>query len=260
MLLHKKIRKYTIVGLMQDEHKKLIPHVAPKLFKRYPSMTHMRDPLNAEWNRKLDEQLSAHELTELIDFSPLNLIFHNFLEVIGLPVSIIDSNARVLASSKWQRICSEFHRVNTRTLARCLECDAVLAREMLGNKPCVTYRCHNGLTDCVVPIVIENQHMANLFIGQFFLEPPDMDFFARQQEEFGFDKAAYFKALSEVPIVAEEKIPAILDLLSGLAHQIAQLSLAQKRSHAAYASIEQQVIDRTRQLQSSHELLNKLSS
>ena len=260
MLLHKKNRKYTIVGLMQDEHKKLIPHVAPKLFKRYPSMTHMRDPLNAEWNRKLDEQLSAHELTELIDFSPLNLIFHNFLEVIGLPVSIIDSNARVLASSKWQRICSEFHRVNTRTLARCLECDAVLARKMLGNKPYVTYRCHNGLTDCVVPIVIENQHMANLFIGQFFLEPPDMDFFARQQEEFGFDKAAYFKALSEVPIVAEEKIPAILDLLSGLAHQIAQLSLAQKRSHAAYASIEQQVIDRTRQLQSSHELLNKLSS
>ena len=128
MLLHKKIRKYTIVGLMQDEHKKLIPHVAPKLFKRYPSMTHMRDPLNAGWNRKLDVQLSAHELTELIDFSPLNLIFHNFLEVIGLPVSIIDSNARVLASSKWQRICSEFHRVNTRTLARCLECDAVLAR------------------------------------------------------------------------------------------------------------------------------------
>ena len=232
---------------MQDEHKKQTPHVVPTLFKRNPSLAHMRDPLDAEWNRKLDEHLSAHELTELIDFSPLNLIFHNFLEVVGLPVSIIDFNARVLASSKWQRICTEFHRVNKQTLARCLECDAVLARQILGSKPYATYRCHNGLTDCVVPIVIENQHMANLFIGQFFLEPPDMDFFAKQQKEFGFDKEAYFKALSEVPIVAEDKIPAILDLLSGLAHQIAQLSLAEKRSRAAYASIEQQVIDRTRQ-------------
>ena len=245
---------------MQDEHKKQPPHVVPTLFKRYPSIAHMRDPLDAEWNRKLDGHLSAHELTELIDFSPLNLIFHNFLEVVGLPVCIIDFNARVLASSKWQRICTEFHRVNKQTLSRCLECDAVLARQILGSKPYATYRCHNGLTDCVVPIVIENQHMANLFIGQFFLEPPDMDFFAKQQVDFGFDKEAYFKALSEVPIVPEDKIPAILELLSGLAHQIAQLSLTEKRSRAAYASIEQQVIDRTRQLQSSHELLNKLSS
>ena len=245
---------------MQDDNKKLIPHGVPTLFKRYPSIVHTSDPLNAAWNRELDEQHSTHELTKLIDFSPLNLILHNFLEVVGLPVSVIDFNARVLASSKWQRICSEFHRVNRQTLARCLECDAVLSRKILGDQPYATYRCHNGLTDCAAPIVIEGQHVANLFIGQFFLEPPDMDFFSRQQKEFGFDKTAYFEALSEVPIVAEEKIPAILNLLSGLAHQIAQNSVAEKRSRAAYASIEQQVIDRTRQLQSSHELLNKLSS
>lgn len=245
---------------MQDEHKKQTPQAAPIQLKQDPSITHMHNPLYADWNRTLDKQLSAHELTELIDFSPLNHILQNFFEVVGLPVSIIDFNARVLASSKWQRVCAEFHRANKQTLARCLECDAVLARERLGNKPYAKYRCHNGLTDCVVPIVIENQYMANLFIGQFFLEPPDMDFFARQQKEFGFDKSAYFKAISEVPIMAEDKIPAILDLLSGLAHQIAQLSLAEKRSRAAYASIEQQVIDRTRQVQSSYELLNKLSS
>ena len=248
------------MAYMSDEYNKEIPPVSRTLFRRYPSIAHMRDPLCAEWNRELDKKLSSHELAELIDFSPLNLIFQNFLEVVGLPVSIIDFNARVLASSKWQRICSEFHRANKHTLERCLECDAVLSRKELGAKPYATYRCLNGLTDCTAPIVIENQHVANIFIGQFFLEPPDMDFFSRQQIKFGFDEAAYFAALSEVPIVAEEKIPAILNLLSGLAHQIAQHSLAEKRSRAAYASIEQQVIERTRQLQSSHELLNKLSS
>lgn len=249
-----------MVAFMQDDLKKSTPTVTQTLFKRFPCIARMRDPQDAEWKRELDKQCSAHELLELIDFSPLTRIFHNFLEVVGLPVSIIDFNARVLASSKWQRICSEFHRTNRQTLARCLECDAVFARKILGDKPYATYRCHNGLTDCAVPIVIEGQHVANIFVGQFFFEPPDMDFFTRQQEEFGFDKKAYFKALSEVPIVAEEKISAILNLLSGLAHQIAQLSLAEKRSRAAYASVEQQVIDRTRQLQSSHKLLNKLSS
>lgn len=245
---------------MSDAYKKKAPLASQILFRRCPSIARMRDPLDTDWNRELDKQLSAHELAGLIDFSPLNLIFQNFLEVVGLPVSIIDFNARVLASSKWQRICTEFHRVHKQTLARCLECDAVLSRKMLGTDPYATYRCHNGLTDCAAPIVVENQHVANLFIGQFFLEPPDMSFFSRQQETFGFDKTDYFKALSEVPIVAEEKIPAILNLLSGLAHQIAQQSVAEKRSRAAYESVEQQVVARTHQLQSSHELLNKLSS
>ena len=245
---------------MSDDRKKKQPRVIPTLFRHSPSTTYMGDPMNAEWNQELNKQLSAHELTGLIDFSPLNLIFQNFLEVVGLPVSVIDFNARVLASSKWQRICSEFHRANKQTLARCLECDAVLSCKKLASEPYATYRCHNGLTDCAAPIVIENQHVANIFIGQFFLEPPDMDFFSKQQKEFGFDKKAYFKALAEVPIVAEEKIPAILNLLSGLAHQIAQHSVAEKRGRAAYASIEQQVVARTQQLQASHELLNKLSS
>ena len=245
---------------MSDDHKKNQPRGIPTIFRHYPSTTHMGDPLSAEWNQELNKQLSAHELTELIDFSPLNLIFQNFLEVVGLPVSVIDFNARVLASSRWQRVCSAFHRANKQTLARCLECDAVLSCKKLASEPYTIYRCLNGLTDCAAPIVIENQHVANIFIGQFFLEPPDMDFFSKQQKEFGFDKTAYFKALAEVPIVAEEKIPAILNLLSGLAHQIAQHSVAEKRSRAAYASIEQQVIARTQQLQASHELLNKLSS
>jgi C4-dicarboxylate-specific signal transduction histidine kinase len=149
----------------------------------------------------------------------------------------------------------EFHRVNKQTLSRCLESDTSLSRQMLEGKPYAIYRCLNGLTDCASPIVIEGKHIANLFIGQFFLQPPDMAYFKRQQEEFGFDEEAYFKALAEVPIVAEEKLPAILNLLTGLAHQIAQQSLAEKRALAAYASVEKQVVERTQELSASHEKL-----
>ena len=120
---------------MSSGHDKKAPYTSPTLFKRYPSIAHMSDPIGAPWNLELDNTLSSRELTDLIDFSPLNLIFHNFLEVVGLPVSIIDFNGRVLASSKWQRICAEFHRINPHTLKRCLECDAVLSRKLLGNSP-----------------------------------------------------------------------------------------------------------------------------
>ncbi|MBS4098316.1 MAG: PocR ligand-binding domain-containing protein [Sulfuricella sp.] len=245
---------------MNDPQNKEIQPSAPILFRRTPKIDQMRDPLFADWNRSLIKNLSAHELAELIDFSQMTTVFENFLEVVGLPVAIIDFDGRVLASSNWQRLCMEFHRINKNTLVRCLESDTRLSREMLEGKPYAIYRCLNGLTDCASPIIIEGKHIANLFIGQFFLQPPDMDYFRRQQEEFSFDKDAYFKALAEVPIVAEEKLPAILNLLTGLAHQIAQQSLAEKRALAAYDSVEQQVVERTQELSVSHEQLKKASA
>lgn len=232
----------------------------PILFHRQPKIQQMRDPLSSDWNLALDKDLDPSELASLIDFSKMNGFFRNFLNVVGLPVAIIDLNARVLASSNWQRICMEFHRVNPDTLVRCIESDVSLSQEMAAGKPYAIYRCHNGLTDCAAPIVIEGHHIANLFIGQFFLSPPDMDFFRRQQEEFKFSRESYFAALAEVPIVSEEKLPSILELLTGLAHQIAQQSLAEKRALAAFNEVEHLVVERTKELQESHELLSKLTA
>lgn len=188
------------------------------------------------------------DLAALIDFSMMDAIFADFLEVTGLPVAIIDPAGKVLASSKWQRLCVEFHRDNPGTRSRCLESDIQLSQEMQAGQAIAIYGCLNGLTDCAAPIVIDGRHLANLFIGQFFREPPDLAFFKRQQERFGFDAEAYFQALAEVPIVAEKKLPAILHLISGLARQIADLSLARLRAQKAHAEVESLVAERTREL------------
>ncbi|SCK24944.1 PAS domain S-box-containing protein/diguanylate cyclase (GGDEF) domain-containing protein [Vogesella sp. LIG4] len=224
----------------------------------------MRDPLFAKWNLDLAQEEkspdSAFNLAELVDFSLMNEVFASYLEVVGLPVAIIDFNGRVLSSSNWQRLCMEFHRVNSTTLERCLESDKSLSRHMSDGKNYAIYRCHNGLTDCASPIVIEGQHIANLFIGQFFLEPPSMAYFEAQCDQFGFDPDRYFKALSEVPIVAEEKLPSILKMLVGFATLIAQQSIAEHRARIAYESVEKQVIERTKALVDAKERLEAAAS
>lgn len=222
------------------------------LFVRNPQLDQMQDPLHTSWNNELiaRETLPDSEinLAHLIDFSQLNEVFANYLEVIGLPVAIIDFSGHVLASSNWQRLCMEFHRINQGTLTRCLESDTTLSRQMQEGKDYAIYRCRNGLTDCAAPIVIEGQHIANLFIGQFLLAQPDRKEFEAQCAEFGFDRDAYFQALSEVPIVEERKIPHILKMLVGFANQIAKQSLAEHRARVAYESVEKQVVERTQQL------------
>ena len=40
--------------------------------------------------------------------------------------------------------------------------------------------CPNGLIDVAVPIMIEGEHVANLFAGQFLAQSPDIEFFRRQ--------------------------------------------------------------------------------
>jgi diguanylate cyclase (GGDEF)-like protein len=222
------------------------------LFVRNPQLDQMQDPLHTSWNKELiaRETLPDSEinLAQLVDFSQLNEVFANYLEVIGLPVAIIDFSGHVLASSNWQRLCMEFHRVNQGTLMRCLESDTTLSRQMKEGRDYAIYRCRNGLTDCAAPIVIEGQHIANLFIGQFFLKHPDLKEFEARCAEFGFEHDAYFRALAEVPIVEERKIPHILKMLVGFANQIAKQSLAEHRAKAAYESVEKQVVERTKQL------------
>jgi PAS domain S-box-containing protein len=222
------------------------------LFIRPTNSETMRGaPLLVDWRESLAAQTAdvpptspvdkvgtRAELTDQIDFSQLNEIFENFLEVTGLPIAIIDLNARVLASSRWQRLCMEFHRTNESTLAGCIKSDTVLSGQMQEGCDCASYQCANGLTDCATPIRIDGTHVANLFTGQFLLGPPDMAFFRRQQKDHGFDESDYFAALSEIPIVAKNRIPAILKLLRGLAQQIAQQSLANAKLQSATQTLK----------------------
>lgn len=170
-----------------------------------------------------------HKLAELINVERTQEILARFLEAVGISAAIIDLEGKVLVTSRWRRICTEFHRVNEITCKRCIESDTTLANALLRGKSFSLYRCLNGLTDAASPIVIEGEHLANAFIGQFLTEKPDMEFFNCQAEECGFDKSAYFQALAEVPIVAQDTLPSVLAFLTSFAEMIANLGLKQSR-------------------------------
>ena len=231
---------------MTDPPRFQAPH---SLFVNPPSIGQMRDPLATDWNAMLPAH--ASDLVGLIDFARMNQVFEDFLEVVGLPVAILDLDAHVLASSRWQRLCMEFHRVHPETCARCIESDTSLATAMQQGREYALYRCRNGLTDCAAPIVIEGRHIANLFIGQFLLAPPDLEYFRQQAAEFGFDEEAYFQALAEVPVIAEDKLPSIMRFLTGFAHLAANMSLERKRNQAMQSELERWVEERTRELSES---------
>jgi PAS domain S-box-containing protein len=166
-----------------------------------------------------------YSLTDLIDIRETRKLLQSVYDAMGIAAAIIGLDGEVLVASSWHRVCTDFHRANRETRRRCIESDTSLANELLEGKAFSFYRCQNGFTDAASPIIIEGMHVANAFVGQFFLEEPDMDFFRRQAGEFGFDEPAYLQAVSEIPVIAGDALPSMLAFLTSFAEMIASLGL-----------------------------------
>jgi len=192
----------------------------------------MNENIQKPASYRYDAQLPPESamLEELLKTSEIQKLFEAYYNLIAIPICIIDLNANVLLSSPWQRICTQFHRVNPTTSDRCIESDTQLATQLQKGTACSIYTCRNGLTDCASPIIIEGKHIANVFTGQFLTSKPDESRFRKQAEEYGFDGADYLAALREVPIVDAERIPLIHDMLVRMTRLITNLSIDRKRA------------------------------
>lgn len=166
---------------------------------------------------------------EIINVTKNQKLMDSYSDSVGIASAIIDLEGTVVIGSRWKRICTDFHRVNEYSCQRCIHSDTTLAAMMQGGKRYSLYRCQNGLTDAASPIMVEGRHLANAFVGQFLLEPPDINFFKAQAKEFGYDESAYLQALSEVPVMDERKVPVVLEFLVSYAELLADMILTGKK-------------------------------
>ncbi|HJV53717.1 MAG TPA: EAL domain-containing protein [Noviherbaspirillum sp.] len=167
--------------------------------------------------------------SQLVDIARLQELMESFHQVIGVANAVIDVDGVVLAQAGWQDACTKFHRVNTETCRRCIQSDTSLVESMTQGVPFAVYRCHNGLVDTAAPIIVEGQHVANVFTGQFLTDLPDLAFFRAQAQRFGFDEARYLEAISRVPVLPAERVESITRLYATLAGMLADNGLDRLR-------------------------------
>ncbi len=185
-------------------------------------------------NKKSNTTDETYSLADLIDLNAVQRMADSLYKATGLPIGLIDAfDGSVLVGAGWQDICVLFHRVNPETHKRCKESDNFIKANLNENSS-IHYKCLNGLWDIGVPIILSNQHLATLFLGQFFYEGeiPDHQFFINQASQYSFNQKAYLDALDQVPIFTRDKVQTILEYDIALARFIADLaekSLFQKQ-------------------------------
>ena len=161
---------------------------------------------------------------QYIDFERINSLLEGFNKATGFVTALVDLQGNVLSQSGWRTICTKFHRANPHTKNHCTISDTMLAKRMKEGEKYHSYTCLNGLVDVAVPIVIDGDHVANLFTGQFLYEAPDILYFKAQAKQFGFDEQEYLSAIEEVPVLSHEKIRLALDFLVNMTQLISEMT------------------------------------
>ncbi len=202
---------------------------------------------------------------ELVDVEKLQALLESFYQVIGTANALLDVDGRVIASAGWRDVCTHYHRVNPESCQRCHESDTALVSFMTQGRGYAIYNCLNGLVDSVAPIMVEGQHVANMFTGQFLTEPADLAFFREQAHRFGYDEACYLEALAQVPVISREKAEQITRLYAQLAAALADHGLDRLRQQQANEQLQQlnqeleaRVAARTKELSQSEARLRAI--
>ncbi|OIO35053.1 MAG: hypothetical protein AUJ74_07775 [Candidatus Omnitrophica bacterium CG1_02_44_16] len=173
---------------------------------------------------------------EFVDVRVLQDMTDDLYKLTGIPFGIITSSGEVIIHSGWRKICTDFHRKHPQTEKECIDSNINIRNKIKEGKSFVVYECPRGLVDAASPIMIEGEHVASVFTGQFFMKLPDKSkeqFFRQQAKKFGFDEEKYMEAFRSIPVLSEEKLCSALFFLSKLAQLLVQLGFARARELSA---------------------------
>jgi PAS domain S-box-containing protein len=180
-----------------------------------------------------------YKLNEILDVALVQELQDRLNRINPFPSGLLDLDGNILTATAWQDLCSKFHRVHPDCKRECQISDRYIQDHLDQANPAVSYRCPRGLVDNAIPIIVEGKHLGNFISGQFFLEPPDLDFYREQARIFGFDEDAYLEAVKMVPVWSAEQVPPYLEFAKTFIESIAQMGLARIREEEARRKTEE---------------------
>jgi PAS domain S-box-containing protein len=163
-------------------------------------------------------------LEDLLDIPRLQELFDSLNDAFPYPSAIIDNESKILTATAWQDVCTGFHRLDEVSALECRESDRHILAHLDEADPSIVYRCPHGMVDAATPILVDGRHLGNVFVGQVFLEPPDLAFFRAQAAKYGFDEAAYLVAVERVPLLTQEQFERHLRAIRTLAETFATMA------------------------------------
>lgn len=231
--------------LNTEDYEKILPS-----YKSWGKENSSKGIINLRGNQRV-----KYKLRDLIDLEKFQKLMKEFYTITKIPHGLLDADGNILSGIGWQDICLKFHRAYTRSALRCKESDLEACCRAYNGRKFELYKCKNGLMEASVPIIVEDNYMGILCLGQFLFEKPDLEFFRKQAEEFKYDQRAYIESVSHIPILTKEKVNAAMAYFAHLADMLSSMGLNRLRQKEteemlikANERLEERVAERTEKL------------
>jgi len=170
---------------------------------------------------KNDENI---KLADLIDVKFLQEFQDTFAEIIDVASITVDNNGPITKPSKFRDFCIQ-HTTGTEIgFQKWNECCVKWEKIAVKNGKPVVYTCDTGLTDFIVPIMVEGKHVGSIFGGQVLVEELNEEHFRQIARNLTIDEDEYIEALRKFKIIPIQKVEAVANLLYLVANGISEVS------------------------------------
>ncbi|MDO5136513.1 MAG: PocR ligand-binding domain-containing protein [Eubacteriales bacterium] len=144
------------------------------------------------------------------NLSKLNRLLKDFYTLTKIRITVFDESFQELAAFPAQiaPFC-QLIRTDPEGAKNCLRCDKEGCAAAARQNTAYTYRCHAGLTECIIPIHMGNIIIAYLFFGHVFSYPSHQEGWEQIKRccgKYRLDMDALKDAVYEHPLVTEEYI------------------------------------------------------
>ncbi len=191
------------------------------------------------------EDLAFRELVDVTGFSKL---LRQLCDATGVPVSLVGRDGEIVLQAGCVDVCSRLEPANPGTE----RLNPHHRSEPLHDPPTDESVCRaldHGLIDCAAPVIVEGRHLATLWLGEVFGEPPDLDLFRERAARCGRDESEYLAVVRSVPVVDKARLEALTKCLVGVAQMFAASGLSAMRRSRWEVDLEQirlqDVLDRS---------------
>ena len=142
-----------------------------------------------------------------------------FIEKTSMSLSFADTEHEHYNTYYSNQQCEFCKRMNASeaSLALCLRSSRDAGKCAAKQQKTMVYHCHAGLTEIVVPIIINGEHIGSVYSGQVLSKKPDEHTLDRLMADFearGINIAGLREAYNKIPVVPEWKINLVGTLLS----------------------------------------------
>lgn len=154
--------------------------------------------------------------------------------------SIITVDYKGIPVTKHSR-CSEYCtliREKKEFSKLCEKCDSRGGLEAAREGKFYIYKCHRGLIDAAVPIIIDGQYLGAVMVGQVLLkddEEHDIERVLVKDLKYDADeKERIIKAYENIPILSYEKIKSISEMMSHISNYIVEEAMLKRTQNEIY--------------------------